>query len=55
MEEEETTISFDSIRHRSIESAHHSNLKINISNLKLIPKVFFILGIFLTFIGYSLF
>ena len=59
--EEEEIIPFDSINHRSIVSAivtdgthvryNDQQLKINISNLKLIPIVFMILGIFLIFIG----
>ena len=59
--EEEEIIPFESINHRSIVSAivtdgtrvgnNDQQLKINISNLKLIPIVFMILGIFLIFIG----
>ena len=44
--------SFNNIKHRSIESATDTNLKINISKLTLIPKVFIVIGIIFVLIGY---
>ena len=44
--------SFNNIKHRSIESATDTNLKINISKLTLIPKVFIVIGIIIDLIGY---
>ena len=44
--------SFNDIKHRSIESATDTNLKINISKLTLIPKVFIVIGIRFVLIGY---
>ena len=43
---------FESIKHRSIESAKNNNLIINISSLTLIPKIFTIIGIIFDVIGY---
>ena len=44
--------SFNNIEHRSIESATDTNLKIYISKLTLIPKVFIVIGIIFVLIGY---
>ena len=44
--------SFNDIKHRSIESATDTNLKIYISKLTLIPKVFIVIGIIFDLIGY---
>ena len=48
---EDNTTDFDSIKHRSIESVSGSNLVINISNLKVIPKKLSIVGIIIVIIG----
>ena len=45
-------LSFNNIKHRSIESATDTNLKIYISKLTLIPKVFIVIGIIFDLIGY---
>ncbi len=43
--------SFKSIKHRSIVSASNTNLLINVSNVKLLPKLFIILGLVFLFTG----
>ena len=43
--------SFKSIKHRSIESATNTNLLIYISNIKILPKLFIMLGIVFTLTG----
>ena len=43
--------SFKSIKHRSIESASNTNILIYISNVKLLPRLFIILGIVFLFSG----
>ena len=48
---EDNTTNFDSIKHRSIEYASGSNLKINISNLIFLPKILSIGGIIGLIIG----
>ena len=48
---EEETSNFNSIKHRSIEYASGSNLKINIPNLIFLPKILSIVGIIGLIIG----
>ena len=43
--------SFKSIKHRSIEAASNTNILIYISNVKLLPRLFIILGIVFLFSG----